>query len=86
MPPVAPRVTLYAVPTVPPARAFVETVGDWTAVATVKVRAFTAVALAASFACTVNDAVPEVVGVPLITPDEESVRPKAIVPEVIVHV
>lgn len=50
LPPVAPKVVLYALPTVPPAKEFVETVGACAAAATVNVSAFVAVALAASFA------------------------------------
>src|SRR5690348_15805578 len=45
LPSVAPNVVLYALPTVPPAKEFVETVGACAAAATVNVSAFVAVAL-----------------------------------------
>ena len=59
----------YDVPTVPPGSEDVLIVGGWAA-ATTMLRLFVAVLLFASFTCTVNEAVPDVVGVPEITPVE----------------
>jgi len=47
-------------------------VGGCAAAATTILRLFVAVLLLASFTCTVNEAVPDVVGVPEITPVEEA--------------
>src|SRR6476646_6264706 len=49
-------------------------------------KAFVAVAFAASFACTVNEAVPAAVGVPEIAPAEERVKPAGSAPDARLHV
>ena len=60
----------------------VVTEGGWAA-ATAMLRALVAVLLAASVTCTVNEAVPAVVGVPEITPvDAARVSPAGKVPAV----
>ena len=68
VPPLACSVAEYAVPAVPPGKDVVVTVGGCAAAATAMLSAFVPVLFAASFTCTVNDAVPAVVGVPEITP------------------
>ena len=87
VPPLACSVVEYAVPVVPPGSDVVVTNGGWAVAATTILSAFVAGLFAASFTCTVNDAVPNVVGVPLICPVELfSVRPAGKEPEVIVQV
>ena len=62
------------------------TVGGCAAAATVILNALVAVLVAASVTCTENDAVPEVVGVPEITPvDATRARPAGRVPELTVQ-
>jgi hypothetical protein len=66
VPPLACSVVEYAVPAVPPGSDAVMTKGGCEEVATAILNAFVPVLFAASVTCTVNDAVPVVVGVPLI--------------------
>jgi hypothetical protein len=81
VPPLACNVVEYAAPVVPPGSDVVMTEGDCAAAPTAMLKAFVPVLLAASVTCTVNDAVPEVVGVPEITPvDATRVRPAGSVP------
>ena len=68
VPPLACSVVEYAVPAVPLGGDAVVTVGGCAAAATAMLNAFVPVLFAASVTCTVNDAVPAVVGVPEITP------------------
>ena len=70
VPPLACSVVEYAVPVVPPGSDVVVTNGGCAIVATTILNAFVPVLFAASVTCTVNDAVPAVVGVPLICPVE----------------
>ena len=84
VPPLACSVAEYAVPTVPPGSDVVVTVGDCGAAATAILNALVAVLFAASFTCTVNDTVPDVVGVPEITPvDAARLNPIGNEPELI---
>ena len=81
VPPLACNVVEYAVPTVPPGSDEVVTVGGCAAAATAMLNAFVAVLFAASFTWTVNDKVPAAVGVPEITPvDETRLNPAGKVP------
>jgi hypothetical protein len=68
VPPLACIVVEYAVPAVPPGNDVLVTVGGCAAAATAMLNAFVPVLFAESVTCTVNDAVPAVVGVPEITP------------------
>jgi hypothetical protein len=87
VPPLACSAVEYAVPAVPPGSDVVVTVGACGAAATAMLSAFVPVLFAASVTCTVNDAVPAVVGVPEIAPvDATSVRPAGRVPALIVQV
>jgi hypothetical protein len=87
VPPLACSVVEYAVPAVPPGSDVVVTVGGCGAAATPMLNALVPVLVAASVTCTVNDAVPEVVGVPEITPVEATrLRPAGRVPALIVQV
>ena len=87
VPPLACSVVEYAVPAVPPGRDVVVTNGGCAIVATTILNAFVPVLFAASVACTLNDAVPAVVGVPVICPVELfSERPAGKEPEVTDHV
>jgi hypothetical protein len=77
----------YAVPAVPPGSDVVVTVGGCGTAATAMLSAFVPVLFAASVTCTVNDAVPAVVGIPEIAPvDATSVKPAGRVPALIVQV
>ena len=81
VPPLACSVVEYAVPAVPPGSDVVVTVGGCAAAATAMLNAFVPVLFAASVTCTVNDAVPAVVGVPEITPvDAARLNPAGNVP------
>ena len=81
VPPLACSVVEYAVPAVPPGKDVVVTVGGCAAAATAILNAFVPVLFAASVTCTVNDAVPAVVGVPEITPvDATRLNPAGSVP------
>src|SRR4029077_11302824 len=80
VPPLACSVVEYAVPAVPPGNDVVVTVGGCTAAATAILKAFVPVLFAASVTCTVNDAVPAVVGVPEITPVDARLNPAGSVP------
>ena len=87
VPPLACSVVEYAVPVVPPGSDVVVTVGGCTIVATTILNACVPILFAASFSCTVNDAVPAVVGVPVICPVELfSERPAGKKPKVTDHV
>ena len=83
VPPLAANVAVYAVPTVPPVSEEVVTCTDAPAAVTTMLKF--AVALCAgelaSVTFTVNDAVPDDVGVPLICPALLSVSPAGKVPE-----
>ena len=68
-------------PAVPPGSDVVVIVGGCAAAATAMLNAFVAVLFAASVTFTVNDTVPAVVGVPEITPvDETKLNPAGSVP------
>jgi len=72
---------------VPPGSEDVLIDGGCAAAATTILRLFVAVLLLASFTCTVNEAVPDVVGVPEITPVEAAMlNPAGSAPEVTLHV
>jgi len=87
VPPLACSADEYVVPVVPPDSDVVVTKGGCAAVATAMLSVFVAVLFAASFTCTVNDPVPNVVGAPLICPVELfSVRPAGKEPEMIAQV
>jgi hypothetical protein len=87
VPPLACSTVEYVVPVVPPGSDVVVTKGGCAAVATAILSVFVAALFAASFTCTVNDAVPNAVGVPLICPVELfSVRPTGKEPAVIAQV
>jgi hypothetical protein len=87
VPPLACSVVEYAVPAVPPGSDVVVTVGGCGTAATAMLSAFVPVLFAASVTCTVNDAVPAVVGIPEIAPvDATSVKPAGRVPALIVQV
>ena len=84
VPPLACSVVEYVVPTVAPGSDVVVTVGDCGAAATAILNTLVAVLFAASFTCTVNDTVPDVVGVPEITPvDATRLNPGGNEPELI---
>jgi hypothetical protein len=87
VPPLACNVIENAVPTVPPGRDVVVTVGGCAAAATAMLNAFVAVLFAASVTFTVNDTVPAVVGVPEIKPvDATRLNPAGNVPALTLHV
>ena len=75
MPPLADTVAEYALLTVPAGNDVVVTVGGCAAAATEMLRACVAVLFLESFTCTVNEELPDAVGVPEIKP-EDAVRPK----------
>ena len=79
VPPLACSVLEYVAPTVPPDNDVVVTVGGCTA--TVILNTFVPALFAASVTCAVNDMVPDVVGVPEITPvDATRLNPAGSVP------
>jgi hypothetical protein len=81
VPPLACSVVEYAVPAVPPGSVVVVTVGGCAGAATTTLKAFVPVLFAESLTRTVIDTVPAVVGVPLITPvDETRLTPAGNVP------
>jgi len=86
VPPLACSVVEYAVPAVPPGSDVVVTTGGCATVATVILSVFVAALFTASFTCTVNDTVPNVVGAPLICPELFSVRPAGKEPEMMAQV
>src|SRR4029077_10471185 len=87
VPPLACSVVEYAVLAVPPGNDVVVTVGGCAAAATATLKAFVPVLFAASVTCTVNDAVPAVVGVPEITPvDATRLNPAGSVPALTLQV
>ena len=86
VPPVACSVAEYAVPTVPPARDEVEMERVGVAAATAMLSDFVAVLLFASVTLTVNEDVPDAVGVPEIAPVEAfSVSPAGSEPLLTLH-
>ena len=86
-PPVAARVVEYELFNVPPGNDDVVIDGGCAVAATTMLKLFVAVLLFASFTCTVNEAVPDVVGVPEITPVEEArLNPAGNAPDVMLHV